>query len=182
MTEEKVKKTVAKELTQYKREFGKIYKSNLPKMLEDVKSLPQKNPIAYEISRVLKAIEKEHDPFVRERSNLMSEYLLRDENGNWVVTEKTLKTMEIAAEQGLRLIPTEFGYEIDGDEDAEFEYKEKMNKLLNTEVDLGVKPVDASKKTVKVGEERLPLLDVISDYFETTQINFLEESGVLTGL
>ena len=100
----------------------------------------------------------------------------------WTITEQSNMSIDAAAKRGLRLIPTEFGYVIDGDDQAQFDYKEKMNKLLNTEVKLKVKYVDASKKTVKVGEERLPLLDVISDHFEIGQINFLEELGVLTGL
>lgn len=181
---EKVKdeKIVKRELTVYTREAAKLYKIQAIKIREELGKIPQKNPLAYEISRAIKVIDEEVASFTKERSDLMSIYLLRDEEGNWTITDQSKKVIEQGKENGLNLIPTEFGYIVDGDDDVEFEYKEKMNKLLNTEITLDIKGIDVSSKKVRVGEERLQLLEVISDFYEMNQINLLEKIGVLTGL
>ena len=73
---------------------------------------------------------------------------------------------------------------VDGDQDVEFEYREKMRKLFNTEVPFKLKAVDASTKMIKVGEDGATqkLISCISDYFEVDQIILLEDLGLLTGL
>jgi hypothetical protein len=176
------KKIVEREATKYTKEAGKIYKMQIVKIHEELMQISQKNPLAYEISRAIKSLDAEILTFQKERSDLMSSHLLRNEDGNWIIAEESQKVIDQAKEKGLNLIPTEFGYIIDGDEDAEFDYKEKMSELLNTEVVLEIKAIDVEKKKVKVGEERLPLLEVISDFYEMNQINLLELIGVLTGL
>lgn len=175
-------KAPKRELTKYTQERDKTYNEGLVQMLGMLKGLPQKNPLAFEISRGIKKVEEALVKFEDEKSDIMTDFLLVDVNGNWVVNESVAKSLEEAAKKGKQLVPTVFAYVVDGNKIREFEYKEKMGKLINEEQIFNFKSVDAKAKLVKVGELKEPLINILSEYFESGQINFLEKIGILTGL
>jgi len=177
---------------EFKAEEGKFYNQNLQGMVMELNQLPEKSPIAYEVSRFSKKVEKASEVFSELRQDLMSDYLLRDENGEWVPTDEVAEAIEKSKEgdPDAKVSPTEFGYIVasnantsDKAIDYTKEYISKMNELYQIEIDITPpKSIDVNTKMIRVENEKIPLVECLSDYFGVNSINFLERVGILTGL
>lgn len=172
----------AKGSTSFIKEEGKTYNSDLAMILGGLTGLPQKSPIAFEVSRASKKVAAANVSFEESRLEIMLGYILRDEKGEFVINEETQRVIEEYEKKGQKVSPTVFGYVTEGSRERKLEYIEVMNGLLNSEVVLNLRSVNASTKLIKTEEGKLLLIDCLSDYFESGQINFLEEIGILTGL
>lgn len=172
-----------KKFKTYKKEKGKFYNDSLGTIIGMLKGLPAKSPIAYEVSRAIKVVKEKLDSYEEKKDQIMADYLLRNEKGEYELSDSVKETIEAAASEGKQIQPTLFGLVVDGDKDREFEYKSAMLDLLNEEVKFDFKVVNAKTKTVLLeGGPKEPLIDCISTFFEVGQINFLEEIGILQGL
>ena len=150
------------------RKKGQIYNEDLLKVIGILKGIDQKTPLSLEISRALKQADKALEEAKESMNEIMESYAVRNEDGSFEIKKDASEPTTV------------FDYVIeDGKEE---EYKEAMTEVLLNEFNFNIKPVNASIKTVKVGEERQPLIDVISEYFSVGEINFLEEIGILQGL
>ena len=161
----------------YVKEQGKVYNEDLPVFLKVVGGLEQKNPIAYEISRAVKNAREAFEKFGEDKGDLMAEYLIRDEDGGYVLKEQAAKA--ISENEGAQ--PTVFSYETEEGKNEEF--TSKMVDLLKSEVDLKIKSVNVKTKMVKIdGGTKEPLVECLSDYFGTQDIAFLEATNIIVGL
>jgi hypothetical protein len=167
----------------YKRDKNKIYSDSLNYLYGILKGLPQKSPLAYEISRATKLVGERIEEFDEQKTSLMEEYLLRTEDGRYQINDTTKAALEEAAKEEKQLPISVFDFVVDGDEDYKFEYEEKMLELLNEEQTFNFKKVNASKKNVVLENgDKVCLIECISNFFEAGQINFLESVGILEGL
>lgn len=172
-----------REFKTYNKEKGKFYNNSLGTLLAMLKGLPPKSPIAYEVSRALKVVAEKVEKYEEEKDQLMAEYLLRNEKGEYELNDLAKEQVEKAKSEGKNIQPTMFGLVVDGNEDREFEYQSALLDLLNREVNLKFKTVNAKTKMVLLEDgSKEKLIDCISNFFEVGQINFLEEVGVLQGL
>ena len=160
----------------YVKEKGKVYNEDLPVFLKVLGEMEPKSPIAYEISRALKKANEAVDKLNEDKSRIMAEYLLRDEEGNYVLKEDAAKA--ISETEGAQA--TVFSFETE--EGLSFNYSSDMIHLLKSEVDLGIKSIDASTKMVKVDGGKDTLINCLSDYFGVHDIEFLEATNILIGL
>jgi hypothetical protein len=115
----------------------------------------------------------------------MEELLLRDSDGVFVLKEEAAKALE----KDPKAMPTIFSYEVEPDEDvfkshleAEQNYYTKMMDLMKSESGVVFKSINAKTKIVKTDDGKNPLIEVISDYFGSGEISFLESTGILTNL
>lgn len=159
----------------YTKEKGKIYNEDLQIVLSSLTKLEQKNPIAYEISRAVKATQGAIEKFNEAKSKVMEEHLLRDADGNYVLKDEVKEAMA----ENDKIQPTVYSYEVEGDEKA---YQEALLDVFKADTGITFKSIDASKKMVQVDGKKEPLLEVISDYFGAGEIAFLEAVNILTGL
>jgi len=168
--------------TNYGPEIGKSYNSKLREVYQKLLGLPQKNPIAFEISRAIKSTESKLVEVGSQVDTIMGKFLLRNEAGDYIVKSETLKMIENAAREGLHLSPTEKGFIVDGDKESEKNYFRELDELLEQVTILDVIRVDIQEKTIRVDGQSFKLIDLLSEYFEVGQINFLEEIGILSNL
>lgn len=168
--------------TIYGPEAGTIYSGKLREVYQKLVEIPQKNPIAFEVSRAIKLAESKLVDLNTKTESIMSEYLLRDETGSWVVKEEVLKKIELALGSGLKLQPNEKGFVVNGDKEREKEYFSKIDSLFDEVLEFKTIKVDVLEKTIKVDGELVKLVNLLSEYFGVDQINFLEEIGILVNL
>lgn len=176
----KEKKT--QEVVGFKRDPKKFYNDSLNILVGFFKGLPQKSPIAYELSRATKLVQERLESFEESKSLLMESYLLRTEKGEYQLSKEAEEEIEKAKVLGSQVRLTVFSFVIENP-DLVDEYREKMLDLLNQEVELKFRKVNASTKNISLETgERVRLIDCISNFFESGQINFLESIGILEGL
>lgn len=155
-----------------------ISNKQLDTVYSRLKSLPTKNPLSYEISRVIKQVVVSSKEFVENQLELMSTYLLTNEDGEYLLKEETKKAISEYKEKNIQVQPNAFGF-IVSNEELEEEYHQKLQELFDTEVKLVSTPVVVDTKFVYINEEKLPLTEVLSNYFSSEDILFLEEIGLL---
>jgi|SRR5690554_1755746 len=143
--------------------------------------LEEKTVVAFEISRAIKRLQEINTKLEERKLEIMSQYLVRDSEGNYTLTKDTVEALEKAKREGIEAVPTVFSYEVE--EGREKEFREEISKLLEEVVDLNLKGVDCLNRRAKNTEGKsVPLVETLSDYFGSGEINFLEEIGVLTNL
>lgn len=160
----------------------KLYKEQLKSVLNGLREVPQKNPIAFEISRAIKIVTSKVEETEEKLSELKVDYLLRDAEGAYVVKPGVLEVIKTAQEQGVALVPEWSGYVVDGDAEAEKEYIDKGLEIVKQEVEIAFPSIDVQSKQVKVNDVKEKLIDVLSDHFTVDQLIFLEDLGILTHL
>ena len=155
-----------------------ITNSQLDILYSKLKSLPSKNPITYELSRVMKQVRDCSERFVESQKELMSQYLLTDKDGNYVLTESTKKSMSEYQKNGVEVQPNAFGF-VCSEESKQPEYHNKLKEVFDLEIELVKSPIKVDDRRVYINEERVPLGEVLSNYFSCEDILFLEEIGLL---
>lgn len=156
-------------------------------VLQGLKGLPQKSPLSFEISRATKVALPIAEQLEAEKGEIMSTWLLRDENGQHVINESTQKQIEEARAIGKVATPTVFAYIVDAStpkqlEKKQEEYTEIMRAFLDKFHNLKIKGIDAKAKNVKYDKQTVPLISVLSEYFTVGQIDLLETIGLLVNL
>lgn len=170
-------KVIKDEPKKYVKEAGKIYNEDLELFLGMLKGLPEKNPIAFELSRAMKSGAKAYEAFNENKEGILANFLLRDEEGKWVLSDEATKALE----KDPKARVTIFDYV--AEEGKEDEYRTALVELFKAEADITLKSVNATEKMVKLEDgTKEPLIEVISDYFGSGQITFLENVNILTGL
>ena len=154
----------------------------LPGCVQVLAQLSTMNPISFEISRAHKKFDAVSTEYQEAEKELLNEYVVVDEKGNFELKKTTAAKIEDAQKKGFNVAPTIEGFVMKDDSKFE-EFSKKHKELRSTKVEVKVMAVNAKTKIVSVeGEGQKPLLEVLSKYFTSGQILSLEDMGILTNL